>query len=141
MEVVLVLVRRFVPVEAKMQGELCEDEVFSQQAVGLRRLHWLLSGHRDQTGFLIETWFERDRIDHLVLKFNVYSVHCEKAAINPLVKAKQTHILTSCVHIAIAPLFFAQLFEGAVGRVEGEQFGRTRPAEGLAQLQQCCTQV
>lgn len=53
--------------EAKMQGELCEDEVFSQQAVGLSRLHRLLRGHRDQTGFLVETWFKRDRIigDHV----------------------------------------------------------------------------
>lgn len=44
-----------VPVEAEMKRELCEDEVFSQQAVGLGRLHSLLRGHRDQTGFLVET--------------------------------------------------------------------------------------
>lgn len=45
-----------VPVEAEMHCELCEDEVFSQQAVGLCRLHRLLRGHRDQAGFLVETW-------------------------------------------------------------------------------------
>lgn len=39
-----------------MQGELCEDEVFSQQAVGLCGLHGLLRGRGDQTGFLVESW-------------------------------------------------------------------------------------
>ena len=34
-----------------------------------------------------------------------------------------TVIFTSCMHITIAPVFFTQLFKGAVGRVEGEQFG------------------
>lgn len=58
MEDLLVLVQSYVPVEAKMQGELCEDEVFSQQAVGLCSLHRLLRGHRDQTGFLVETWYK-----------------------------------------------------------------------------------
>lgn len=33
-----------VPVEAKMLGELCEDEVFSQQGVRLSRLYQLLRG-------------------------------------------------------------------------------------------------
>lgn len=45
------------------------------------------------------------------------------------------------MHIAIPPLFLTQLFECAVGWVEGEQFRWTWPAEGLAQLQQSCTQV
>lgn len=43
------------PVEAEMQGELREDEVLRQQAVGRRRLQGLLRRHRDQTGFLIQT--------------------------------------------------------------------------------------
>lgn len=38
-----------------MLGELCEDEVFSQKAVGLRRLHRLLGRHRDQAGLLVKT--------------------------------------------------------------------------------------
>lgn len=41
--------------EAEMQGELREDEVLRQQAVGRRRLQGLLRRHRDQTGFLIQT--------------------------------------------------------------------------------------
>ena len=53
------VLRRYVPVEAEMHCELCEDEVFGQQAVRLRRLHRLLGGQRDQTGFLVETWRKR----------------------------------------------------------------------------------
>lgn len=34
----------YVPGEAKMLGELCEDEVFSQQGVRLSRLYQLLWG-------------------------------------------------------------------------------------------------
>lgn len=37
-------VKVYVPVEAKMLGELCEDEVFSQQGVRLSRLYQLLRG-------------------------------------------------------------------------------------------------
>lgn len=55
--------------EAEMQGELCEDEIFSQQAVGLCTLHRLLRRYWDQTGFFVKTWNKRR--DHLVIKFNV----------------------------------------------------------------------
>lgn len=46
----------FVPVEAEMLGELCEDEVFSQQGVRLSRLHQLLRGHGNETGLLLQAW-------------------------------------------------------------------------------------
>lgn len=45
------------------------------------------------------------------------------------------------VHAATAPLLLAQLLEGAVGRVEGEQLGQVGLAEGLAQLHQGGAQV
>lgn len=51
------------------------------------------------------------------------------------------HVITFCVHTAIMPLLFTQLFEGTVSWVEGEQFGQMWLAKGLAQLHQCSTQV
>lgn len=45
------------------------------------------------------------------------------------------------MHAATAPLLLAQLLQGAVGRVEGEQLGQMWLAEGLAQLHQCGAQV
>ena len=50
-------------------------------------------------------------------------------------------VFTSSVHVAVPPLLLTELFECAVGGVKGQQFGRARPAEGLAQLQQRRAQV
>ena len=46
-----------VPVEAEVQGELCEDEVLRQQAVGLAELGLVLRGGRDQTRLLVQAWW------------------------------------------------------------------------------------
>jgi len=51
-------------VEAEVQGELCEDEVLRQQAVGLGELRLVLRGRRDQAGLLLQAWWTgkgRDR--------------------------------------------------------------------------------
>lgn len=53
----------------------------------------------------------------------------------------RARVLTFCVHVAIAPLFLAQLFEGAVRGVERQQLGGAWLAKRLAQLHQRGTQV